>query len=319
MQGTRHRLVAQQDDPPQGRGARDRQVLRRLLPQARQQLLDHRQVVDGARAVGADQGCGVGLGHDVGHVPRPEAGVDRHQDGADLGDGEEREEVLRAVAQPQADVIAGLDTCRDQPPGDTIGLFAELSEGPATPLEAERLTVAPPLGCSVHQLAERQLVERHGGPCLPRRMPPSPRAPHPPALAGAAAPAPRTDPPVRTRSSPSPFAFRPPVPQWGACDRCRRSSELAADAASPCCGPRRRPAPPASSMGPRPDANCDARHSRPCQRSAPGRLRRASNAPSRPSGTARGCVASLSEASSYRGRCDRRRSTRSCSAASIRA
>ena len=110
-----------------------------------QQLLDHRQIVDAVRAVGGDQRRRVRLGDDVRHVAGAEAGVDRHQHRADLGDGEEQEDELRPVAEPQADVIAGRDAGGDQRLGGAVDLVAQLGERPAPPLEPQRLALRPAL------------------------------------------------------------------------------------------------------------------------------------------------------------------------------
>jgi hypothetical protein len=53
-----------------------------------------------------DQEGAVGLRQHVGQIARAEPRVDRHQDGADLRNGEQGEEVFRAVVEPEADVLA---------------------------------------------------------------------------------------------------------------------------------------------------------------------------------------------------------------------
>src|SRR5205823_5629284 len=88
--------------------------------------------------------------------------------GADPGDGEEDEQVLGAVDEPETDVVARLDAGRDEPLRHTIGLFAELGEGPPPSFEAERLTVSPTFGGAVQELTERLLFEPHGGLSLQR-------------------------------------------------------------------------------------------------------------------------------------------------------
>ena len=112
-------------------------------------------------AVGGDQRRRVGLHDDVGHVAGAKARVDRHQHGADLGDGEEEKDVLGPVAEPQADVIARRDARRDQRLRGAIDLVAQLGERPAPALEPQRLALAPALGGAIDQVTEGQLLEPH--------------------------------------------------------------------------------------------------------------------------------------------------------------
>ena len=118
-------------------------VLRR---EPRQHVRQHRRVVDGAGAVDADPGAAVGLAHRVGHVFRAVAGVERHQHGADLGDGEDEKEPFGPVVHPERDVLALLHTERHQPLGDAVHLPVELAVGPARAAADQRLAGAPAPG-----------------------------------------------------------------------------------------------------------------------------------------------------------------------------
>jgi len=160
VQGSRARL-AEQDHPAQLRGRDDREGRGRLRVEARQQRLDHRQVVDAVGAVGGDQRRGVRLDDHIGYVAGAKAGVDGHQDRADLGGGEEQEDVLGPVAEPQADVVAGLHAAGDQRLGGPIDLLAQGGERPSPFLAGERLAVAPAVRRSVDQVVEPELLEPH--------------------------------------------------------------------------------------------------------------------------------------------------------------
>ena len=92
--------------------------------------------------------------------PVPEAGVGGHQDRADPGDGEEEVDPLRAVVEPQADLVAGGDAERDEPPRRLVDPAREVREGLARRSECERFAVAPPC-----RRAGRKLPDR--GPAVP--------------------------------------------------------------------------------------------------------------------------------------------------------
>ena len=72
-------------------------------------------------------------------------------------------------------MVARLHAGRDEAFRGAIRLFAELGERPPPPGEPERFPVAPLFGSPIHELAESQLLEPHGGPPLVR----SPHHPEP--------------------------------------------------------------------------------------------------------------------------------------------
>ena len=117
------RRIGEQNDAREQRAASTQRAGSAAQPG--QQLFDHRQVVDAVGAVGGDQRRRVRLHDDVGHVAGAKAGVDRHQHGADLGDGEEEEDVLGPIAEPQADVIARCHARRDQRLRGAVDLVAQ--------------------------------------------------------------------------------------------------------------------------------------------------------------------------------------------------
>src|SRR5205823_6084861 len=74
------------------------------------------------------------------------------------------EQVFRAIAEPEADVLAGLDAGRDQASRDAIDFIAKLGERPAPPLEAERLALGPALNRLIDEPSEGELFEPHARP-----------------------------------------------------------------------------------------------------------------------------------------------------------
>ena len=69
-----------------------------------------------------DQGRRLRLGEDVREVGDAEARVDRHVDGADPRQREHGEDPLRAVGEPERDLVARDDADVDEAPGESVDL-----------------------------------------------------------------------------------------------------------------------------------------------------------------------------------------------------
>jgi hypothetical protein len=66
----------------------------------------------------------------VRHVVLAEAGVERHQDCADAGDGVVEEDPLGPVDEPERDVVPGLDPGADKRASSKVDLCLDLLERP---------------------------------------------------------------------------------------------------------------------------------------------------------------------------------------------
>ena len=130
---------------------------------ARHELAHHTQIVDRSRALGEDQRGAVGLIDDVGDVLGAQARVDGHEHRADLHHRERDLDPLRAVEQPERDLVARADAERDQPARHAIDAGRELGEGLSSSTEGERLASAPAAGRARRQHAKRGGALIHGG------------------------------------------------------------------------------------------------------------------------------------------------------------
>jgi hypothetical protein len=126
----------------------------------RSRLARHREVVDGAGHVVGDQGGGVGLAQHVLEVGGAEARVDRHVDGADAGQREHQEDPLRAVGEPDANLLARLDAEAEQAGGVALHLALDVAERVAPLLEDQGLAVAE----APRRLRGQRGVGRGGAP-----------------------------------------------------------------------------------------------------------------------------------------------------------
>ena len=93
-------------------------------------LADHRAVVAGLEALRADQQPNARLAQHVADFMAAVGRVDVDQDRADPGGRVLQQHPLRAVRRPDADPVPGVDSGREQAPGQGVGIGVQLPVGP---------------------------------------------------------------------------------------------------------------------------------------------------------------------------------------------
>ena len=121
----------QEKDPLQVRESAARQAPPLLGPQLGHELVDGLQVIDVLVAVDEKQVLRLRLLQHVGQLVDPVVGVDREQDGADLGGGELQGDPVGDVGRPDGHLFAFLNAHGHQAAGQAINEIAELPVGQA--------------------------------------------------------------------------------------------------------------------------------------------------------------------------------------------